>query len=428
MVGKITKNEKKMFRTLLIMDTVRGEHSTGVVIVNDKGVPSIFKQVGNPYELFDSMKYNSGINGVCSALIGHNRYATKGAVNKVNAHPFNHGDISGSHNGTLTKQWLLPDSSKFNVDSENIIYTLNKEGVKDTIKKLCGAYALTWHNAKDNTVNMVRNEERPLCMSYSKDRKTIFWASEAWMLHVSSDKTGVEIGEVFSIKTGRCISIPVPKVAPASVPAYAVNDIENYEVEEYVEPVKKPSTKSTGISVGNTTEKKPPFTPDVNAGTELQKHFNKNVIFRVRGFRNVGNTEYLWGTISGSNVEIRLYTGRKTKRGAEWYDVKKLWKGYVKKVHLNPGTPYGVIDLRTIKECHLNAVSDDGEELEKLNHVGYNGQLFTGFEMQKKLEVGCGWCDEVPSLDESDQVYWIGYREFLCPHCASLDDTKQFRM
>ncbi len=89
MVGKITKNEKKMFRTLLIMDTVRGEHSTGVVIVNDKGVPSIFKQVGNPYELFDSMKYNSGINGVCSALIGHNRYATKGAVNKVNAHPFN---------------------------------------------------------------------------------------------------------------------------------------------------------------------------------------------------------------------------------------------------------------------------------------------------------------------------------------------------
>lgn len=412
MVGKITDKEKKMFRTLLIMDTVRGEHSTGVSIVTNAGAVSTYKQVGNPYELFDSMRYNTAINGNCAALIGHNRYATKGAVNKTNAHPFTHGDITGCHNGTLTKQHLLPDSTKFNVDSENIMYAIDKNGAEATIKKLCGAYALTWYDQAEDKVNLVRNKERPLCMSYAKDRKTIFWASEAWMLQVAAAKAGLEIGEVFTVKTGRLISIPVPSEYPAAVKEFSVDTITHKEVQEYVEPVVKKSETSSTSST-----KELPF--KVEDGVEVQKHCSKTVIFRIRGFRSTGNTEYMWGTISGTNIEVRLHTTHKSKRGAEWYDVTKLWKGYVKKVHLSPGTPYGVIDLRTIKESHIQQASSNGSsDMDKLDHVGFNGQLFTGKEMSKKLEIGCAWCSEVPNLDETDEVWWVGYREYLCP-CRS---------
>src|SRR3546814_12623264 len=47
----------------------------------------------------------SGYNS--KAFIGHNRAATLGKVNGLNAHPFRYDNIMGAHNGTLdTQSWL----------------------------------------------------------------------------------------------------------------------------------------------------------------------------------------------------------------------------------------------------------------------------------------------------------------------------------
>lgn len=94
-------------------------------------------------------------------IFGHNRYATVGAVNGKNAHPFQHGNITLAHNGTLIDQSLLPDHTMFEVDSENVCHSVNKIGAAETIQKLDGAFTLIWHDKSDNTVHVIRNEERP---------------------------------------------------------------------------------------------------------------------------------------------------------------------------------------------------------------------------------------------------------------------------
>src|SRR3546814_3056993 len=98
-------------------------------------------------------------------LFGHNRAATKGAVNQENAHPFNHGDIVGCHNGTLYNVTNLDDHKDFKVDSENIFYDMSRNGAKATIAKLQGAFALCWYDESNRTVNLVRNSQRPMYRS-----------------------------------------------------------------------------------------------------------------------------------------------------------------------------------------------------------------------------------------------------------------------
>lgn len=111
-------------------------------------------------------------------LIGHNRHATKGSVNFECTHPFAASHITLVHNGTLfNHKSSLADTE---VDSNAIAISFSKIGVKETLKKIDGAFALIWHDESNNTVNIVRNDERPLHYIKTKDR--FFIASEAQML------------------------------------------------------------------------------------------------------------------------------------------------------------------------------------------------------------------------------------------------------
>lgn len=174
-IGKHSLNSSDMgiFRNMLAFDQLRGEHSTGCFGFFREGATfTVNKQqlegvdfVRTPHfmeAVARKEKLASGIELVnwASAVFGHNRYATVGAVNARNAHPFTHGKITLAHNGTLRDQSLLPDSHKFEVDSENVCYSIDKIGVEATIQKLNGAFALIWFNAEEQTINLIRNTER----------------------------------------------------------------------------------------------------------------------------------------------------------------------------------------------------------------------------------------------------------------------------
>lgn len=189
----VTPTLVKWFESLLLHDIVRGPHATGVYRGYDGGV-SLYKDA-IPASLYlhtdgwnalrgeDLTAYQVGqlqLKGdevpapLSNFYVGHNRYATMGnSADPKGAHPFHEGSITLVHNGTLTGQWRLPDNTNFKVDSNNIAHSIDKIGIAETVSKLQGAYTLVWHDQETQTLNFLRNEQRPLFM--------VEFQSGAWM-------------------------------------------------------------------------------------------------------------------------------------------------------------------------------------------------------------------------------------------------------
>src|SRR5690606_1181998 len=178
----ISVNFEKAFEQLLLMDVIRGKHSTGVATVskNSKEVV-VAKKAVSSLDFVDMPCFRSALSGVSSVIIGHNRYATVGKVNNNNAHPFEFENVVGVHNGTLNERYSLYNQSKFDTDSESFYSHVNQYGIEDAILNCRGAYCLVWYDKEAKTINFLRNKERPLYIAKVKDKDTVFWASEYWM-------------------------------------------------------------------------------------------------------------------------------------------------------------------------------------------------------------------------------------------------------
>lgn len=194
----ISFQEKGLFENLLYMDVIRGVHGTGVIagynfpekaenyaIMGKSGTPAVDFLRSDKWKHVSEQGYSNSFGTVFKKqpyfMVGHNRHATRGAKTEENSHPFVHGDVTLVHNGTITNQSRLPDHTKFEVDSNNICYSINKLGAAETIQNLQGAYTLIWHDNRDKTLNIIRNSERPFHLAKTTTG-TWFGASEEEML------------------------------------------------------------------------------------------------------------------------------------------------------------------------------------------------------------------------------------------------------
>ena len=190
--GNVTFKDEKAFRTLLILDSLRGEHSTGIAAVDKDGGVLVAKTVGDPYQLFDTSNSEAIFKQANRVLIGHNRFATTGAITRRNAHPFEFETLVGVHNGTLTRKHELPSATKFNVDSEALYNYIEEVGVEEAMLKAFGAWALVWYDKKRESINFLRNKERPLFCAYTTSGNTVYWASESWMLMAALNRNEIK--------------------------------------------------------------------------------------------------------------------------------------------------------------------------------------------------------------------------------------------
>jgi predicted glutamine amidotransferase len=193
-IGNITKEVKESLDVLLILDSLRGTDSTGAAFVSLGEKPDIVvcKMLGHTYNLIESRQYMKAATGSFKAFIGHNRYATQGKVSTRNAHPFEMNTLVGAHNGTLRTKYLLANSAEFQVDSENLFHHIDTLGLDSALEVLDGAWALTWFDTTTNEMCFLRNKERPLYLAWTFNDKTIFWASEKWMLEVALSRSGIK--------------------------------------------------------------------------------------------------------------------------------------------------------------------------------------------------------------------------------------------
>lgn len=184
---KMHEGEKEHFmRYALSMDTLRGADSTGIMTLTKRFEVNTIKTLMPGDKFVQSPRYQKNWQpGWCQ--VGHNRAATRGTVNRENAHPFSFGDITLVHNGTL---WAdgnsLPTYNKeLNVDSMQIAHALAEhapEESKDVLADIDGSFALVWFDKRDESVNMARNADRPMHYGLNTSKEILWFMSDGHML------------------------------------------------------------------------------------------------------------------------------------------------------------------------------------------------------------------------------------------------------
>ena len=410
--GQIAAAHEKVFRELLILDSIRGEHSTGVAGVSHNGV-RIAKVVGDPFELFRSRQWTEVMQPVNKVLIGHNRYATTGAVNKKNAHPFQIDNIVGAHNGTLTNKYQLLDGFTFDVDSEALYNHMEKKGLESLLKTMSGAWALVWWDQRDSTLNFLRNKERPLYVASLKAGGVIFWASEKWMLEVALSRANMEVKEVtevalnvhFSIAIGADRAIGKPVGVPAEGTAMPVVQQKKPNWPQPPANTQQQRTASTpngrNLSIVGATGTEQPNT-SATVTNQLQRK-GVNFFGMVSDMDSFGGEYIDCYDEENKDIQFRVYKN-------SYFNIETLLGEYFTAdvnamcTHQAEGTYYklsaGSIVMAAPKEKY---------------YVDAKNKLLTKKEWEDKYQ-GCSFC--TGPLVAGDPVKFTKDGDCLCESCA----------
>jgi predicted glutamine amidotransferase len=160
------QKEVDIFTQLLFVGQLRGSDGTGIFFNSKKGKAHIrslkcaitasnFINIPE-YKVAEKVLFNDA-----NFAVGHNRFATKGKIDNECTHPFKSEHITLVHNGTLYSHKTLADVE---VDSHAICESISKNGAKQTLKEIDGAFSLVWFDSKERALFLCHNKDRPLAM------------------------------------------------------------------------------------------------------------------------------------------------------------------------------------------------------------------------------------------------------------------------
>jgi len=203
MAGTLEYKHKQVMKDLLFLNSLRGRDSTGLTAIKRDRTVLTRKMTVPGYEFIEHPSVEKAMSFNDQLWIGHGRFKTTGEITRANAHPFEvldeDGDVFlvGAHNGTLVNKYEIQNKlkgDKFDTDSETLFNWLAEApNYKEAIAKLRGAWSLVWWDPTVDSVHFCRNDERPLTYAYTKDRKAVVWASEAWMIINACSRNGLEL-------------------------------------------------------------------------------------------------------------------------------------------------------------------------------------------------------------------------------------------
>lgn len=474
MAGRPTSvDHDKMFKDMLHMDVVRGEDSTGVLAVKHNGERVLVKAAVLPSDLLHFKKAKKLFAGHNTLILGHNRAATVGSIDNQSAHPFQHGDITGVHNGTLNGwQRDLDDSVDFDVDSDCLIHNLSVNNPKDVIEEIAGAWALVWYNSRNHTLSMVRNDKRPLWLAHdNKGLGNMYWASEKWMLDVASSRNSIEIQEPYQLPLDTIFTWELPdktgkglegkphaqKVKPRAVTVQVYQGRNHGGHNGYNGGYSNRGNvaalpgRSSSNSNGNSSSGQPtkPMTPpeDIDLLERRDKHLARRAIAEY--YESLMGTDVMIvpmkfeeypGAVNGKDgsrkgylmcyladdstydvrihcseadatvlLEHNLLSGRVSGNSCPWIS------GGTNVLHLGHLTvAYNTVDV-VIEEAGDDTPTDD-EEFE-----GPSGKMIDREEFLKLAKNGCGCCSG--TVSPGDKCEWFN-NEPICEDCVDNDALK----
>lgn len=429
--GKIGKKEEDIFRDLLVVDALRGTDSTGIAVVSSQFDVKIAKQVGNPYELFDTKSYDRALMGLNRVLIGHNRWSTVGVSNRANAHPFQYDHITGAHNGTLKNKGTLLNGNDFAVDSQALYNHIAKEGLKSAITKADGAWALTWWDANEKTINFLRNQERPLWMVRSDDGKTLFWASELWMLEGVLDREGIKYGDSHLVEKDFHYKIGINQMGELAQPILQEMKGPPTYQGNYLQHQGKANnspfthaTAGTSTSTASATEPKKESRPVLSLVGQQKSSYNVpegHYEFEIiaTGRDKFGAHYFKLLDWAFQEADIRLYYTRVP------FDpdiaVGATIKGVIdKQSKIVDGKTYWKVEAASV---NWDDVAVDSETVKETPIYDHHNQEIDEVEFYKRY-TRCCWCDEAVHPHQRHVLTTNG--EALCAECCTAPDVTQY--
>jgi len=355
----------------------------------------------------------------------------------VNAHPFEHGDLVGAHNGTLVNQLKLDDNTKFDVDSDNLFYHMSRNEAGATIPIIHGAFALSWWDKGQQTLNLVRNSQRPLYFCRSEDRKTVMWASEDWMLSVAAFNSNVKIGEIFGcasmthyrfdidLKTPyQMEEIPKPvavlhkEYIPPRPPVYhpPANQYPFRRQVDYLKEVAQPA-------------KKPSEFLDYVAYLGLECEVEVDKLVRP----NKGKPYILARVVDDHSINLRLHPDEGSRQWNCLVSSRVTFQVKAKSLQSKEQPYYLTGDLRTLVELITEAEDDipfdeEGYALgsEEIVYPTQGGIMVTSSRWLELVSGGCAWCGDPTFPSDAYDIEWFWDNEFLCTKCKDLEDAASF--
>jgi predicted glutamine amidotransferase len=218
----LTGLENDNVTRLAIMNSTRGMDSTGAAFLwkhKHKVKYKIVKQPGDIFEYLSTPEVRESYRiGNLSCIMGHDRYATLGKVNQVNAHPFHEGEYIGCHNGTIEKYRPKKEDEDHMTDSKLLFQNMRDLGDEHALKDADdGAYAVTYINIEKGTFNIARNFKRTLYGLWSKNHTTLYWASELWMVQTLEKLNPSEFLIPFSFDTDKIHTFDLANGRPRGV-------------------------------------------------------------------------------------------------------------------------------------------------------------------------------------------------------------------
>lgn len=425
MAGDLLKEDRVFFKNLLIAGTLRGMDSTGIASVDDKGTTQVFKMAVSAAELVTSTPFDKVAHATSQVLIGHNRAATIGRITDETAHPFDFGNTIGAHNGTLTQWYGLDEANQFSVDSQALIFNLDKFGWDDTLKKINGAWALTVYDQEKHELQILRNNQRPLYIAEKDDGSCIYWASEQWMLRVLSERCGVKLGKrIYQPKENVLLTWKLPNRKYTKVfPAPYSRKIEVPEEKKYPPAVypqyrrgeysgnRQPSSSS---SIGGR------FSVNYPAGKQpCADYIGHRLTFapiEVCTSPTTGQV-YLEGVINSEPYcSVRVYMSR--HEGCKILDDGRVARGMCVAFAKGYGKdgPYLVVSAPSI-DFEGPQKSNTADLPSGIWYEGPAGSMINEEEFVRRTKDGCGNCSSVIELDE--EIEWIGDSP-VCENCIDI--------
>ena len=410
----------KALRDMMIVNTLRGEDSTGIATIpmNIKENVETFKSIGAGFDLRDHKFFKNVIKDYdkYKYLMIHNRAATVGKVCVANAHPFVHEkdgrSITFVHNGSLNNKYSLDNHSQYDTDSETVCHNFLHNGVEKTLKTVRGSFCFVWHDSKDDSLNFVRNAERPMAFAVTKDKSLIFYGSEVGMLKYVLDRRGIGIDEFLSLPTkcwfkfyGKDIK-DVEKIDVEFAPPLGnYNSYDSWPTYGHNESTYTPK-KETNTSTKKRSKTKKAY--ESEAERFFRKYRHKEIEFLVTGVSSTTLTNGRVNTrLEGLTVEECLpvkHWGALTDVSEGDYCVAKA---------------VGYTMDREGEEASVVVTGVKKVPAEDLFTVpGPNGRKITKREYVQLTKDGCISCGEGISLADAETVVWSNENKPICQFCV----------